>query len=114
VVINERTGTIIMGSQLRISTVAIAHGSLTIQVKERPEVSQPAPFAPQGAQTVVVPRSNITVKEEKARLIVVAEGVSIGDIVQGLNALGVTPRDLISILQAIRAAGALMAELEIM
>lgn len=114
VVINERTGTIIMGSQLRISTVAIAHGNLTIQVKEERQVSQPGPFAPQGSQTVVVPRSNISVKEEKSRLMVVAEGVSIGDIVQGLNALGVTPRDLISILQAIRAAGALMAELEIM
>ena len=114
VVINERTGTIIMGSQLRISTVAIAHGNLTIQVKERPEVSQPNAFAPQGAQTVVVPRSSVTVKEEKSRLMLVQEGVSIGDIVQGLNALGVTPRDLISILQAIRAAGALMAELEIM
>jgi flagellar P-ring protein precursor FlgI len=114
VVINERTGTIIMGSQLRISTVAIAHGNLTIQVKETPQVSQPNPFAPQGAQTVVVPRSNVTIKEEKSRLMVVSEGVSIGDIVQGLNALGVTPRDLISILQAIRAAGALMAELEIM
>jgi flagellar P-ring protein precursor FlgI len=114
VVINERTGTIIMGSQLRISTVAIAHGNLTIQVKERPEVSQPGPFAPQGAQTVVTPRSSVSVREEKARLMVVGEGPSIGDIVQGLNALGVTPRDLISILQAIRAAGALLAELEIM
>jgi flagellar P-ring protein FlgI len=114
VVINERTGTIIMGSQLRISTVAIAHGNLTIQVKEAPQVSQPAPFAPQGAQTVVVPRSTVTIKEEKSRLMLVDAGVSIGDIVQGLNALGVTPRDLISILQAIRAAGALMAELEIM
>jgi flagellar P-ring protein precursor FlgI len=114
VVINERTGTIIMGSQLRISTVAIAHGNLTIQVKEEKQVSQPTPFGPQGSQTVVVPRSNVTVREEKSRLMVVPEGVSIGDIVQGLNALGVTPRDLISILQAIRAAGALMAELEIM
>jgi flagellar P-ring protein precursor FlgI len=114
VVINERTGTIIMGSQLRISTVAIAHGNLTIQVREERQVSQPGPFAPQGAQTVVVPRSNVSVKEEKSRLMVVPEGVSIGDIVQALNALGVTPRDLISILQAIRQAGALMAELEIM
>ncbi len=114
VVINERTGTIIMGSQIRISTVAIAHGNLTIQVKEQPQVSQPGAFAPQGAQTVVVPRSNVTVKEEKSRLLVVNEGVSIGDVVQGLNALGVTPRDLISIMQAIRAAGALMADLEIM
>ena len=113
VIINERTGTIIMGSQLRISTVAIAHGNLTIQVKEEPRVSQPGAFSPRGAATVVVPRSDITVKEDKASLIVVPAGVSIGDIVQGLNALGVTPRDLISILQAIRAAGALMAELEI-
>jgi flagellar P-ring protein FlgI len=113
VVINERTGTIIMGNQLRISTVAIAHGNLTITVKERPEVSQPGAFAPRGAATVVVPRSNVNIKEEKRQLLVVNEGVSIGDIVQGLNALGVTPRDLISILQAIRAAGALVAELEI-
>jgi flagellar P-ring protein FlgI len=113
VIINERTGTIIMGSQLRISTVAIAHGNLTIQVKEERQVSQPPPFAPPGAATVVVPRSSVSVKEEKRQLMVVQEGVSIGDIVQGLNALGVTPRDLISILQAIRAAGALMAELEI-
>ena len=109
----ERTGTIIMGSQLMISTVAIAHGNLTIQVKETPEVSQPNPFAPRGAATVVVPRSSVAIKEEKASLSMVG-GVSIGDIVQGLNALGVTPRDLISILQAIRQAGALMADIEIM
>ncbi len=114
VVINERTGTVIMGSQLRLSTVAIAHGNLTITIKERKDVSQPAPFAPQGAQTVVVPRSNVSVREEKSSLMVVPEGVSIGDVVQGLNALGVTPRDLISILQAIHQAGALMADLEIM
>jgi flagellar P-ring protein precursor FlgI len=114
VVINERTGTIIMGSQLRISTVAIAHGNLVIQVKEDKQVSQPPPFAPQGSQTVVVPKSEVTMKEEKGQLAVVAAGASIGDVVQGLNALGVTPRDLISILQAMRQAGALMAELEIM
>jgi flagellar P-ring protein precursor FlgI len=114
VVINERTGTVIMGSQLRISTVAIAHGNLTIHVKEEKQVSQPPPLAPRGSQTVVVPKSEVTVKEEKGQLVVVQEGVSIGDVVQALNALGVTPRDLISILQAIRQAGALMAELEIM
>jgi len=114
VVINERTGTIIMGSQLRISTVAVAHGNLTIQIREDKQVSQPAPFAPQGSATVVVPKSEVTIKEEKAQLAVVSEGVSIGDVVQALNALGVTPRDLIAILQAIRQAGALMAELEIM
>jgi flagellar P-ring protein precursor FlgI len=114
VVINERTGTIIMGSHLRISTVAIAHGNLTIQVKEERQVSQPPPFAPQGSQTVTVPKSDVTVKEETSKLVLVPEGASIGDVVQGLNALGVTPRDLISILQAIRQAGALLADLEIM
>lgn len=114
VVINERTGTVIMGSQLRISTVAIAHGNLTIQVSEEKQVSQPPPFAPRGSQTVVVPRSDVRITEERAQLHVVPEGVSIGDVVQGLNALGVTPRDLIAILQAIRQAGALMADLELM
>jgi flagellar P-ring protein precursor FlgI len=114
VVINERTGTVIMGSELRISTVAIAHGNLTIQVKEDKHVSQPPPLAPEGARTVVVPRSEVTVKEEKSQLVLVPGGASIGDVVQGLNAIGVTPRDLISILQAIRQAGALMADLEIM
>jgi flagellar P-ring protein FlgI len=114
VVINERTGTVIMGSQLRISTVAIAHGNLTIQVKEEKQVSQPPPFAPQGSQTVVVPRSQVSVTEEKKQLVVVPEGVSIGDVVLALNTLGVTPRDLVSILQAIHRAGALMADLEIM
>ena len=114
VVINERTGTVIMGSQLRIATVAVAHGNLTIHIKEERLVSQPEPFAPQGARTVVVPRSDVSVKEEKRQLTLVPEGASIGDVVQGLNALGVTPRDLISILQAIRQAGALSADLEIM
>lgn len=114
VVINERTGTVIMGSQLRISTVAIAHGNLTIQVREEKGVSQPASFAPRSAQTVVVPKTDVTVKEERGKLVVVPEGVSIGDVVQGLNAVGVTPRDMISILQALRQAGALLAELEVM
>jgi flagellar P-ring protein precursor FlgI len=114
VVINERTGTVIMGNQLRISTVAIAHGNLTITVKEDKQVSQPPPFAPRGAQTVVVPKSEVQVKEDKGQLVMVPEGASIGDVVQGLNALGVTPRDLISILQAIRQAGALLADLEVM
>lgn len=114
VIINERTGTVVLGSQLRIATVAIAHGNLTIQIREEKQVSQPAPFAPIGSRTVVVPKSDVAVKEEKAQLAVVPEGASIGDVVQGLNSLGVTPRDLISILQAIRQAGALMADLEIM
>jgi flagellar P-ring protein precursor FlgI len=114
VVINERTGTVIMGSQLRISTVAISHGNLSITVSEEKQVSQPAPFAPRGSATVVVPKSEVVVREENRQLMVVPEGASIGDVVQALNALGVTPRDLIAILQAIRQAGALLAELEIM
>jgi len=114
VVINERTGTVVLGSHFRIATVAVAHGNLTIQVKNETEVSQPGAFAPRGAETVVVPKSDVQIKEEKARLALVPEGASIGDVVQALNALGVTPRDLISILQAIRQAGALMADLDIM
>jgi flagellar P-ring protein FlgI len=114
VVINERTGTVIMGSQLRISTVAVSHGNLSISIKEEKQVSQPPPLAPRSAQTVVVPRSDVSVKEDKGQLVLVEEGASIGDVVQALNLLGVTPRDLIAILQAIRQAGALMAELEIM
>jgi flagellar P-ring protein precursor FlgI len=114
VVINERTGTVIMGSQLRISTVAVAHGNLTIQIKEEVQVSQPPPLAPPGSQTVAVPKSEVSVKEDRGQLAVVRAGASIGDVVQALNALGVTPRDLISILQAIRQAGALLADIEIM
>jgi len=114
VVINERTGTVVLGSQLRIATVAIAHGNLIVQIKNETQVSQPGAFAPVGSQTVVVPKSDVGVKEEKSQLALVREGASIGDVVQGLNSLGVTPRDLISILQAIRQAGALMADLEIM
>ncbi|MBI5665824.1 MAG: flagellar basal body P-ring protein FlgI [Nitrospirae bacterium] len=112
VVINERTGTIIIGDNVRISPVAIAHGSLAIEIKEMPEVSQPLPFAPDKAETTVVPRTNVSVKEQKAALIPVS-GVTLGQVVRALNTLGVTPRDLISILQALKASGALRAELEI-
>jgi flagellar P-ring protein precursor FlgI len=114
VVINERTGTVVLGSHFRVATVAIAHGNLTIQVQNDTAVSQPGAFAPNSAQTVVVPRADVQVREERGRLSLVPEGASIGDVVQALNALGVTPRDLISILQAIRQAGALLADLDIM
>ncbi|MBI4611242.1 MAG: flagellar basal body P-ring protein FlgI [Candidatus Rokubacteria bacterium] len=114
VVVNERTGTIIMGSQVKISTVAVSHGNLSIQIKSEFQVSQPLPFAPGGAQTTVVPKTETTVKEEKAPVVLLKSGASIGDLVQGLNAIGATPRDLIAILQAIKRAGALHAELEIM
>ncbi|MFQ5946087.1 MAG: flagellar basal body P-ring protein FlgI [Anaerolineae bacterium] len=114
VIVNERTGTVIMGSNVRISTVAVSHGNLSIQIKSEFQVSQPQPFAPQGAQTVVVPQTETTVTEEKAPIALLGPGASIGDVVQGLNAIGVTPRDLIAVLQAIKQAGALHAELEIM
>lgn len=112
VVINERTGTVIMGEGVRITTVAIAHGNLSVEIKQSYNVSQPMPFSERG-RTVVTPDTQTVVKEGKASLQIVSSGVSIGDVVRGLNALGVTPRDLISILQALKAAGALQAELEI-
>ena len=112
VVINERTGTVVIGDKVRISPVAIAHGSLTIEIKTEYQVSQPYPFAPKGSETVVVPQKDVTAKEQKASLAEVS-GVSLGEIVRALNSLGVTPRDLISILQALKASGSLKAELEI-
>jgi flagellar P-ring protein precursor FlgI len=112
VVINERTGTVIMGENVRISTIAIAHGNLSIQIDESQNVSQPLPFSNRG-QTVVTPQSEIMVQEGKNPLFLVESGVSIGEVVKALNALGVTPRDLIAIFQALKAAGALQAELEI-
>jgi len=111
VVLNERTGTVIMGEKVRISTVAVSHGNLSIIIKERERVSQPLPFSE--GETVVTPETEIVVREESERLIVVPQGVNIREVVRGLNSIGVSPRDLISILQAIRASGALQAELVI-
>ena len=112
IVINERTGTVVIGDKVRIAPVAIAHGGLTIEIRTEYKVSQPPPFAPPGAETVVVPQKEVNVKEEKASLVEV-KAATLGEIVRALNALGVTPRDLISILQALKASGALRAELEI-
>lgn len=114
VVVNERTGTIVMGDQVRISDVAVSHGNLTIRVKTEFQVSQPPSFAPEGSKTVIVPQQQTDVKEEEAKILVLKSGTTIGEVVRGLNAIGVTPRDLIAILQAIKAAGALQAELEIL
>jgi flagellar P-ring protein FlgI len=134
VVMNEKTGTVVMGENVRISTVAIAHGNLSIQIKEDTRVSQPLPFAPTpllpgsvpktdregggvivapGGQTVVTTDKTTTVNEEKKQLMVVPKGVTIQDVVKALNAVGVTPRDLITIMQTIKAAGALQADLRI-
>ncbi len=112
VVVNERTGTVVMGENVRISTIAIAHGNLSIQINESQNVSQPLPFS-RGGQTVVTPESEIMVQEGKNPLFLVESGISIAEVVKALNALGVTPRDLIAIFQALKVAGALQAELEI-
>jgi flagellar P-ring protein precursor FlgI len=112
VVINERTGTVIIGSNVNILPVAIAHGSLAIEINEKARVSQPFPFAPDSAETTVVPRTDIAIDEQQAFLVEVS-GITLGEVVRALNALGVTPRDLISILQALKASGALKAELKI-
>jgi flagellar P-ring protein precursor FlgI len=112
VVIEEASGTIVMGANVRVSTVAIAQGNLTIRITETPQVAQPNPFA-QG-ETVVVPRTDIEVDDQAQRRVgLLSGGVSLQELVRGLNALGVGPRDLIAILQSIKAAGALQAEMEL-
>lgn len=148
VILNEKTGTVVMGDNVRISTVAVAHGNLTIQIKEDAKVSQPLPFAPPlprtgvtapamearaqtvlanvgaaptatgtaiapGGQTVVVPDTTVNITEEKKQLMLIPQSVTIFDVVRALNAIGVSPRDLITILQSIKAAGALQADIKI-
>jgi flagellar P-ring protein precursor FlgI len=113
VIIDEASGTIVMGANVRISTVAIAQGNLTIRVTETPEVSQPEPFSRTGT-TTTVPRTQIQVEDQHdKKLGILTAGVTLRDLVASLNALGVGPRDLISILQSIKAAGALQADLEV-
>ena len=111
VVVNERTGTIVMGENVRVSTVGLAHGGLSIRITESPQVSQPGPLA-DGA-TVVTPQTNIEATEAEGKVIEMEAGITLGELVRGLNSIGVAPRDLIAILQSIKAAGALQAELEI-
>jgi len=114
VVISERSGVIVMGSDVRISGVAIAQSNLTVNVTETPQVSQANAFAEQG-QTVIVPRTEINVNSgEDVKLAMLETGVTLKDLVTGLNRLGMQPRDIITILQAIKAAGALQAEIEVM
>lgn len=110
IVVDEASGTVVMGADVKISDVAIAQGNLTISISETPQVSQPSPLATQG-QTQVVPRTSVNVDESSGkRLALLKGGVSLRSLVDGLNALGVGPRDLITILEALKAAGALQAE----
>lgn len=112
VILNERTGTVIMGENVRISSVAIAHGNLSVEVQIEKRISQPNAFARRG-HTAVVDDTDINVNEDQNELMLVPEGTSLGDVVQALNAIGVSPRDLITVLQSIRACGALQADLEV-
>ncbi|MGI9516989.1 MAG: flagellar basal body P-ring protein FlgI [Pirellulaceae bacterium] len=111
VVINERTGTVVLGSKVRIDKVAITHGNISVTTSETPVVSQPAPFSERG-RTEVVPRTDISAEEENRSMQVIDEPVTVGDLARALNALGVTPRDLSAIFQNLKASGALHAELE--
>ena len=114
IVIDETSGTIVMGENVRISTVAIAQGALTIRITETPQVSQPGPFATAGT-TETVNRTDIQVDEQAdRRLGVLNQGVTLQELVNGLNSLGIGPRDMITILQAVKAAGALQADIEVM
>jgi flagellar P-ring protein precursor FlgI len=112
IVIDERSGIIVMGRDVRVSMVAVAQGNLTVTISETPQVSQPLPFS-QGT-TRTVPRTRVGVQEDGKKLAVVDEGVSLQQLVDGLNSLGIGPRDLISILQAIKASGAIQADIEVM
>jgi flagellar P-ring protein FlgI len=108
VVVDQRSGTIVMGADVRISTVAVSQGNLAVRIAETPQVSQPNPFA--SGQTITVPRTNIQVEQSDNRMAVVEGGTNLAELVAGLNALGIGPRDMIDILSAIKTAGALHAE----
>ena len=114
VIIDEQTGIIVMGENVRLSTVAVAQGNLTIRITETPQVSQPGPFSATGTTTTVA-RTDVGVDQgQGSQLAVLQDGVSLQQFVNGLNALGIGPRDMITILQAVKAAGALQAEIEVM
>ena len=111
VIINARTGSIVMNKEVKLDTVAVAHGNLSVVISSEPLVSQPEAFS-QG-QTVQTETADIEIKEKKGELVMVKAGASLGEVVKALNAVGASPQDLLAILQAMKAAGALKAELEI-
>lgn len=112
VVLNERTGTVVIGSRVRIAPVAVLHGNLTVQIVTDFVVSQPPAFSP--GQTTVTPQVNVRVEEEQARQVSLKKGASVEELIKALMAIGSTPRDIIAIMQSIAAADALEAELEVM
>ena len=113
VVINEKTGTVVVGANVRIGAAAVAHGNLSVRITTRYEVSQPPPFSKAG-ETVVVPNTDVDVREGRAQLVALEEGTTLDAVVRALNALGATPRDIIAIMQALKAAGALRADIVIL
>ena len=113
VVINERTGTVVVGGSVRLGPAAVAHGNLSVKISTRLEVSQPAPFSKNG-DTTVVPQEQVDVNEARNQLLMLEQGTTLESVVRGLNALGASPRDIIAIMQALKAAGALRAELVIL
>ena len=112
VVINERTGTIVAGENVTVEPVAIAHGTITVNIQSKPVISQPEPFS--GGQTVQTKESQISVTQETARVVELPAGVKLSDITNALNKIGATPRDIVAIFQALKQAGALRSELVIM
>ena len=113
IIVNERTGTVVIGNEVKLLPAAIAHGNLTVSIKTDYTVSQPNPFAPVGAMTTVVGTSEINVTKESGKIIELPANSNLSQLVRALNSIGVTPIDLISILQALKAAGSLQATIEI-
>ena len=109
IIVNSRTGTVVIGRHVRVTSAAVTHGSLTVTITERPVVSQPAPLA--GGNTVVVPRADVQIEEERNKMFLFEPGISLGEIVQAVNNVGASPGDLVAILEALKEAGALRAEL---
>ena len=112
IIIDDQDGVIVMGENVRISTVAVTHGNITIRINETPEVSQPNSFTAV-QQATIIDRSAINIKEENSAFVVLNSGVTLQDLVKALNAMGATPKDLISILRSIKAAGAIQADIEV-
>jgi flagellar P-ring protein precursor FlgI len=109
VIVNSRTGTVVINSKVRVQPAAVSHGSLTVTISESPQVSQPAPFA--NGRTVVTPQSDVQVEEEKNHMFLFNAGVSLDEIVRAVNNVGASPSDLVAILEALKSAGSLRAEL---